>query len=680
MTPSQIKSYKTAKDLSRAIYMRDVRLQFQALVAGILPMNLRASIEADESDGTYTYMKKDGFAVVHLSLLMPCAAAGIDPGKPVPSRSAWPVAKRMKLAQTAFVLHEIAHLRHTDMTGEAFDAVDPKYVWAKRFIHDVSNVLEDPVAERELANSPYCEYAGPLFKWLVKRMFMPQAKGYADDGSVEALVNYLLLYVRCGARAIASPNATFDSLKPKGIVGKLKALSNERDPKARCRGQINFAIWLIDELGLKRSDMPQQPMTPDRPVVIIVDKLPGGKTQKQPLQPMPSSLPPVSVVAAGEGDGGEGEGEAPDADVIDMRKNKPHGDGGSDSGESGSPGSAGDGNGSPSSGGGSQPDIDIGDEDPLDVALENGDDDDLENALETDALVGQYSSEYNGETYVYTVDDFIEVRDGHCAHQAFDDAAAKMGMLSSALGSAIVEIKDEAAPIERHYLPEGDDIDIDDYIDVKASRSLSMDVFKEEVEGREITDLSVSLLVDCSGSMTHNRSEVSFAASVMVALACDEAEVPTEVAAFSTGGILYLKRFEEDISKARSFLGVLSSDVSGAYRITSNDMYLWGGTDCEGALALLLGNLRKYKEKKSKLVFVITDGDTGSPSTTGEIVKAAREEGIVVIGIGIGTSEKNLRKCFGHCKSFDSNSLGQLPSYVAQEIQDAIASREFQGY
>ena len=686
MIDTPLKQYKRGLDLSEKVYMRNVRLEFYGLVAGLLPMNLRAEIQADASGPTCTYMKKDGLAVVRLSLSMPCTAAGVDPLKPILSSSVWPAARRLKLAQITFILHEIAHLRHTDMSGKAFDDIDARYAWAKQFIHDVSNVLEDPVAEKELANSPYCEYAKSLFEWLVKRMFIPQAKNYVDDGSVESLVNYLLLYVRCGANAIASPNAIFDSLKPKGVEGKLKALSNERDPKARCRGQIAFAIWLIDELGLKQSDMPKQALTPDRPVVIIVDKLPGGKAKRQPLQPMPSSLPPVSIVEAGEDDGdgvGDSGGDNLDADIIDLRKNKPQKKGESGSGESDSPGSAGEGDGTDPSGAAGETSLDIGADDPVDIALENGDDENLENALKTDALMGKYSNAYNGESYVYLAEESVVVRDESQAHQAFDSAASQLGMLPAALGDAIVELKAEAAPVERHYLPEGDEIDIEDYIDVKASRSLSMDVFKEEVKGREITDLSVSLLVDCSGSMGKSRSRVAFAASVMVALACDEADVPTEVAAFSTGGILYLKRFDEDLSKAKTFLGLLSQEAAGASSSNSSGtrgVSLWGGTDCEGALTLLLGDLRKYKGKESKLVFIITDGDTGSPATTGEIVKDAREEGIVVIGIGIGTSEANLRKCFGHCKSFDEKSLGQLPSYVAQEIQDAIESKEFQGY
>jgi Mg-chelatase subunit ChlD len=107
---------------------------------------------------------------------------------------------------------------------------------------------------------------------------------------------------------------------------------------------------------------------------------------------------------------------------------------------------------------------------------------------------------------------------------------------------------------------------------------------------------------------------------------------------------------------------------------------LWHGTELEEALPLVLSGLRRYEEKQAKLLFVITDGDTGSPDRTGRLIQEAREEGIVVIGIGVGVSERNLRRCFGRCKSFSQESLEKLPDYIAQEIEEAMASVNFSGY
>jgi hypothetical protein len=167
----------------------------------------------------------------------------------------------------------------------------------------------------------------------------------------------------------------------------------------------------------------------------------------------------------------------------------------------------------------------------------------------------------------------------------------------------------------------------------------------------------------------------------MAALACEEAEIPTEASVFSTGGILYLKQFEDDPSVYRTYLGMMYDDLNGYYHAAeSTGLYLWGGTDCESALAILLSNLEKYDGKQCKLVFIVTDGDTGDPEKVGALVRGAREEGTVVVGIGIGTSEANLRSCFDRCHSFSLSTLKNLPDYIAGEIQLALGAKNFQGY
>ena len=134
--------------------------------------------------------------------------------------------------------------------------------------------------------------------------------------------------------------------------------------------------------------------------------------------------------------------------------------------------------------------------------------------------------------------------------------------------------------------------------------------------------------------------------------------------------------------------GILYRSLTDDETMTLND-YMEKITDeCKHDTDILWWQLQSHlmdfpqpdREIATKLVFIITDGDTGDPDRVGELIRGAREEGTVVIGIGIGTSEESLRKCFGHCKSFDTSSLSKLPDYVSDEIRDAMSSPNFQGY
>lgn len=678
-------SYK-AIDLAKAVFLRDVRDRLNASFSGVFFGSLKITLEATSGKDCYTFLRKPGWAVIHLSLKMACKVANLDPDAEVNGVDrVLGVAKVMQIALESFAYHEMSHLLGTDMTGEAFQSVDQAYYWAIDFIKQVSNLLEDPVAEKLMSHARYYGFTAVYFRFLAKRLFLPQAAQYQDDGSVPALLNYLLLYLRCGPKAIASGNAKFDALSKKGMMDRVREALREKDAKLRCKKQVAFAIWLIDELGLKQEDVDSIDKAASiRPVIILIDPQKGGKGAGSVLQPSLSALPPVSIVEAGEGEGGKSPGNQ-EADIIDLRTNKQSSEGEDETqqGKSADQGRKGsDENGDE----GQDLGLEWGEDeaenggDPSEDAVLSSSDPDLESAIGLDAYLAQKSF---SDVESHCVSDVMEIVNPLKAQTAFDDAAKSCGVLSTSLADSLIELKAETAPYEVRRLPSGEEIDIDDYISNQALGICSFDVFKEEREGREITDLAVALLVDCSGSMEYNsKSKCAFAASVMVALACEEAKIPTEVAAFSTGGILYLKKFGDDDSLSRDYLGVLYSSVANAYsrRDTTSKISLWGGTDCESALALLLDDIDKYKEKARKLLFVITDGETGDKNAVKKLVAGAKEEGTVVVAIGIGTDRRSLSECFDRYEVFTYKSLDKLPGYVADEIGLAVASENFHGY
>lgn len=770
-----MKSYRNALELARAVFKRDIRPNLSSSFSAIFLGKLRIILECDDRDQQYTYLKKPGVAVIHLGLGAVCRYAVDNPSNPIPPNQVEAYAKRIKTFIIGYAYHEIGHLLFTDMTGGALKSIDIKYNPFLGFIKDVLNVMEDPKMERLMSKDIIYKFSKPYFGILTKAIFAPQAKKYKDNGTVADLLNYLLLWLRCGPKALAGHNnAMFDSLVPKGIYDKIRECHRENDAMERARKQVAFAIWLVDELGIKAKDVGQR-TTQDRPVIIIVDKTPGGQQQQKPLMPKDMPLPPVSIAEVGdEEDGDDEDGEQPDADIIDARKNKPEpkeeddessesgkgdssdegdedegdgddpkgseskqkpskspskpqksdepdegddaewGDEGEDDGvsdegdedgeeescdeEDGDDGEDGESQSSQNqdsdskqstagheNGPKSKPSVadkdfdwEFGAEDPIEAmaeaALDTAVDADLDTALTIDSESEDRSQEYDAKV------DF-EVTDPDTANKTFERCAESLGFMPAALADVIKELKAESEDIDLHYLSDGEEIDLDDYLDIKASGTKSLDVYRDDIKGREITDLAVSVLVDCSGSMGGQPSMFAYSASVLVALACEEAEVPCELAAFSTRGVLYVKHFNEEWSDCRETIGMLCSEIAGCYDTVSNDtIYLWGGTELEEALPIVLGNLRKYEEKQAKLLFVITDGDTGDVRKTGEFIQAAREEGIVVIGIGVGTSESNLRECFDHCCSFSQSSIAKLPEYVAHEIEEAIASNNFSGY
>ena len=797
-----MKTYKNALELANVVFKRDVRPTLSSSFSAIFLGKLRILLECDNENQQFTYLKKAGVAVIHLGSRLVCQYTVDRQSDPIPPGAAYATAKKMKTFYEAFAYHEIGHLLYTDMTGEPLKTIDTKYVPFTGFIKDMMNVLEDPKMERLMAKDLIYKFTRPYFALATKTIFVPQARRYKDNGSVADLVNYILLYLRCGTKVLTAHNAMFDSLVPKGIYDKIRECHRENDPMKRSQKQVAFAIWLIDELGLKPQSVGAR-STMDRPIIIIVDKTSTGVKQQKPLMPKDAPLPPVSIVEANDEEDDDGEeGEQPDADIIDARKKKPKpkkkdkesdeqgsgtssneeesedeeesegeedsedgeteeessetdkkpkkskkpkkqhaGDNEADEAEEGESGaeseedeadeessqgfendeedsegeedydedsedSEGDseedsedseeedeGQSSPSPQSsqsqaghemGSTPlsidpdfEWEFGNEDPIEIMEENAlissPDSDLESALEVedDANMSQ----------VYEAKTDYEVLSPEVADELFSGCAAALENIPATLADVIKQMKAESADYERHLLSDGEEIDVDDYLDVLASGSTNLDVYKDEVKGREITDLAVSVLVDCSGSMCGNESMFAYSTSVMVALACEEAEVPCEFAAFSTRGVMYVKHFEEKWEDAKGTLGMLCSEICNNYSAVSDDtLYMWGGTELEEALPIIFANLRKYEEKQAKLLFVITDGDTGDTQKTGQLIRQAREEGIVVIGIGVGTSERNLRACFEHCHSFDTRSLEKLPEYIAQQIEEAISSDNFSGY
>lgn len=716
----------TALALAQIVYKDDILANnLVPSLCGFFYGTLEVRLEAGKERDSYTTLLRPGVALIHISLEVACVAAGYKPDQTVPKKEEMKVAALIKRAIMTFAYHEIGHLLFTDMSGDQFKP----YSGAKlKFVHDVSNILEDIAMERNcMSKHPLYKFSKRYFKWMDKALFAHAFDNYKDNGDLQSFIAYLLGYCRISGGRMPGRNAMFDSLVAKGLVPKLRDAHREPDGQARLAKQIAIAEWILKELGVSDQQLQSYaPQTQQRPIIILIDPQPGGKGKQMKQKPLKGPLPPVSVVECGKGDDDDDEGEGDDdimdqnPEIIDQRTNPPESDEDEDGEGAGSKADQSDEDreegdeGSSDDGEGDEDEDDDGDGDGSDGEADSDGEPDGQSSHQAGKGKGAIGNSTNAGDTVPEIDsnDPLSVEEGDSfgnppdaelraaiaigkangsiviasksldvdqtgaskSRSQFGDARQKNGIRIAALASAIEEMKADTAPKTLFRDEEGEDIDLDAYIDSVVTSTPSIEIFQREIPGVEITDLAVSILVDVSGSMGSGRDACAHLACCLVAQACERSDTPIEIECFSDGDVLYLKEFEDDLPTASKWLGLLLEGMAGHYseREDITGLSMWGGTNCEAATKTVVERLKLYEGKQKKLLFVITDGDTGSPKTMGETVARAREEGIAIIGIGIGTSEANLRACFGRCKSFNERTLGTLPAYVSEEVKRAI--------
>ncbi|BCU08328.1 hypothetical protein Atep_30050 (plasmid) [Allochromatium tepidum] len=145
-------------------------------------------------------------------------------------------------------------------------------------------------------------------------------------------------------------------------------------------------------------------------------------------------------------------------------------------------------------------------------------------------------------------------------------------------------------------------------------------VFRAQEEARTIA-AAMHILVDASGSMTDGQIQEADTSALAIAEAVDVLpRVNLGVSAFHNGRLLSVLRHGERLSSARQRFHIPNG----------------GGTPLAEALVSVSGILLNQKEEK-KVMIVMTDGmpDDGT-SNSRALVKRMRQDGMIVLGIGIG--------------------------------------------
>ncbi len=196
----------------------------------------------------------------------------------------------------------------------------------------------------------------------------------------------------------------------------------------------------------------------------------------------------------------------------------------------------------------------------------------------------------------------------------------------------------------------------------------SVKVFDKRKEKRNLLDLSVTILVDQSGSMrTKNRIEEARNAAIILTETFARLNIPCCVIGFTAD------EGESDITH-RHFVSFKNRAVE---RTSLADMQAYCN-NFDGYSIRYAGRLAKRYQSSHKILFVISDGqpscqnyqnkEKGLSDTTKAIIEVGRS--ITVMGIGIGDNEKIFQKMYQG--RFVATTPDKLPQELSKQLKKII--------
>ena len=523
----------------------------------------------------------------------------------------------------ALANHELAHDIFTDMVSRLIiDYKEPKYI---PFLHTVFNVLEDQVIEFNICllykrSFPYSTNPKRYFDFMIERLFMRQAEEYKDDGTQGGFIQYMLLMLRCGEGKIKNKCAIFEKYRA-NVVPLMKDVLLEPNGTKRIEKTIVLCEWIIEnikEFDWKMPDIPEDEK--------VSGRMAGGG-DGIPV-PMPTHGVPSSKIPSGTKGATEGAEEEPG------EKGDKDGAEGTDSEE----------------------------ETPEELEEETPEEDEKESVAEGDVDEEVYDTIFND--MIHDGDDHewsIAKEDFEISNETIIDDVNKI--IENNL-DMITNISDFLTLFKGRIRPKDTDGFTTGRLSIKRAMSAEMSgrpdtrIFRKKVARGRDADLAVYILADGSGSMSGRSSEIATKAVITTAQACSWASIPCEVATFtkthdSPDGISYTvvqKSFDDSFEDSKPYLGISSSSMLGKLR-KLRDVPTFRGNSEEVNLFYIWQRFKNVKHK-TKLLFVMCDGETtGSVNNLREVItQMEAESNIIVIGIGIMCDA--LKKSYNHCKIF----------------------------
>lgn len=551
-------------------------------------------------------------------------------------------------AINGLALHELGHNLFTDMSSK--DVVDyPKREYIN-FLHSLINILEDPIVEANMCQLWRIRYPKDIspnvyFTLMKNQLFVDQAKTYKDEETVGSFLNYILLRLRLG-KEFTKKNTIFEKYKDElnkriiEVVGTRKA--TERLHKEIALGE--YIIEHIKELDFKTTEEPKEKTA--RGI--------GGGTSG--IRPKDSEVSFDGSTAKDISDIADGGSSVPGAGSTDKPEE------GKEAGK------------------GSCEDEDEGKEEKK----EGGEDgDSKDDGIESESV------EMDAEFEDLLASDGLLEHDYHEWVIAKDDITPSDGMLEK-INTRIKDVEGPAKEISKYLTlingrkkPRMAHGFTTGKLNLRAAMQddirdgCNLKLFDRPIRRGKQPDVAIWLLGDNSGSMSGERSEITAKAMLALAQACDWAKVPFCASCFTktsdctegTCVTIVEKDFKDSFESSKPFFAI-------------NDSHLVGGMHTDKRVPFFAGNSEEVNiyavwkkftqnEHKTKILIVLCDGQTtGSSSDLKRVIHSATADGLIVIGIGICSSDVQhlypIHKVFSNQEALDK----ELAPYLLKVLEE----------
>jgi hypothetical protein len=241
--------------------------------------------------------------------------------------------------------------------------------------------------------------------------------------------------------------------------------------------------------------------------------------------------------------------------------------------------------------------------------------------------------------------DHLITRDGKSRLPYYAEIASKLlhkySKQISMTAQAFDEIKEMARAKTRNDLYSGDKLNLRSLYD-----PAMVGKYQSDIAEVEVNNLSVSLMVDMSGSMANAKSEFARDAAFMIAKALEYSGVPFELSYYTTAEINnrhhsyvgIVKSFDEPVTK-----DMLSRIAMMNLRDMRKDGIFFtevGNANVDEIAIMQAVDRFADRDEQTKLMIVLSDGATvGSATLLKQVVESLPDYGIQSFGVGLYSRE-----------------------------------------
>ena len=528
--------------------------------------------------------------------------------------------------------HELGHIRFTAMNDTRIR--DYKDQSLAPSLHQLNNILEDICIERCGMIKQY-PYTKDYLLFLQSTIFEPeycldQYKQYFgsvdEDKSGEAFCTHLLYWLRCG-KAYQGSNKFFIDHNS-DILNYVKKFMMTTAAKDRITLCIQFFEWLLSQ-GLEFTNPNNIPSN------IPEHQMPGTGQVPDPSQGTSGGSGGITSSGSCNNDGSE--------------ESSGTGNGGSEDNET-----------------------DAGQH----FGGERGSNDG--SSLTASDLESFQSGSADVPVEYYPARKWFSYKEEVLV--SVEELLQKTAPLIGGIANRINILKARAKPKMKGGYRSGR-LDIKKAIKSEVQGHIDHDVFERKKKSSICTDVAISFLVDCSGSMSGSKSLIASSALIAMAKACEKTATPCEINLFSTNWaddaatIVNIKEFRDSFRTCKPYLGLACYDLQDNYTCNVPSRYgresetlLWSCNYDEVCVSFVATSL-EAREESYKVLIVLSDGGTcGSQDDLIAAVKnITASSRIGTVGIGIGTALP--RKIYPDCKIYmDIKELQDLPVFLGEKL------------